>query len=473
MNRKRIVIIGGGLAGLAAAESLLRHHRDRFDVCVIESKRSTGGRTGSFDDPETGHSVDYCQHVTMGCCTNLISLMQRCELSDAWQRYDQLDFLHPQFPASRFAPAKWLPAPFHLATSIGALKYLTWKQQRVVRRGLLKLMRTRPSQLGGWTADQWLRSVGQDRETIRDFWDVILVSALGEQTDKVAMTAARKVIIDGFAAAKGASDVLVPKMPLRQLIGERLSRSIEELGAVVDTACKVDEVSAAPRSIHSATRCWLADHVVCAVPWHQLKRVLKSNALQSSIEHFDAACNLPASPITGVHLWFDREITPLPHAALVGTLAQWLFRDPIAKSNADDAADDNGEHYYQVVISASADARQLSKDELVQRVVCELQQLFPATSHARLRRSVAVTNPQSVFSVSPEVEEIRPSARTALPWLHLAGDWIATGWPATMEGAVISGRMAVNSILESEQLQPLPIESGLPRGWFAKRLIAD
>ncbi len=181
-----------------------------------------------------------------------------------------------------------------------------------------------------------------------------------------------------------------------------------------------------------------------AVPWHRIADLLGGTSATAAVPNLAAFARIPASPITGLHLWFDRQITTKPHAVMVGTISQWLFRDPINSAN------DSDEHYYQVVISASHQARRIPKAELVDRVVAELRQAFRGARDANLLRYRIVTDPNSVFSVRPEVDTLRPAARTALPWLHLAGDWIATGWPATMEGAVISGRMAASSLLEQE-----------------------
>ena len=454
---------------MSAAETLLRHASDRFDVTILESKRMTGGRAGSFEDNASGETIDYCQHAAMGCCTNLLGLLQRCDLSDSMQRYKELRFLHPKFPVSRFAAIDWLPAPLHLSQTINGLNYLTWKQQRTVRRGLLRLMRTGSKKLVGVTAADWLSRAGQDAATIRDFWDVILVSALGESTEFVSMAAARKVMMDGFAAAHGASDVLVPSIPLGELIGERLTDAIASLGAEVVCESAATSVSSEPKGVATAAGLVQADHVVSAVPWHQLGRLVEGSPAADAIENLDAITHFPTSPITGLHLWFDREITDQPHHVMVGTLTQWLFRDPITRQSPEETSSD--EHYYQVVISASHEARRVPKEELVQRVQKELRRAFPATSSARLIRSQIVTDPNAVFSIRPEVDAVRPPPCTALPWFHLAGDWIATQWPATMEGAVISGVMAAASVMQSENLpKPLP-DPGLPRGWLARMLI--
>ncbi len=461
--RKRVVIVGGGLSGMSAAEALARQHGDRLKITLLEAKRTLGGRAGSFSDPSTGETVDYCQHVAMGCCTNLIGLLERCGLAHTMQRYTELEFLHPDFPPSRFIPSRWLPAPLHLARTITSLRYLSRAQCRQIRSGLLKLVRSPSDSLGMQTAENWLRENGQDAETIRDFWSVILVSALGEQTDAVSMAAARKVFVDGFAAARGASDLLIPKLPLAELFGQRLREELRTLGVDVLAGDGVKRIARSGSNIAIETNRGIhheADHVVVAVPWHCVADLVSPDVLPS-VGQF---AEFPASPITGLHLWFDRELTDRPHAVMVGTVAQWLFRQPWEDRSSDCEA------YYQVVISGSRQARSVAKETLVEKVLAELRDAFPAAKDAKLLRSRRVTDPHSVFSIRPEVDAVRPSARTPLPWLHLAGDWIATGWPSTMEGAVISGRMAASSVAEHEGWSPTAVDPGLPRGWLARRI---
>lgn len=460
-TRPSVLIVGGGLAGLAAAEALARD--GRFEVLVVESKRSTGGRAGSFLNRSSGEMVDYCQHVAMGCCTNWIGLLDRCGLGDLVHRYTELQFMHPNYPASRFAASTALPPPLHLLSALGSLRYLTARQKRSVRSAMWKLMRTDPASLASQSAGQWLNDRGQDLETKERFWDVVLVSALGEKTDVVAMDAARKVFLDGFASARGASDVLVPKVTLSELFGQRLPDYLKGLGVGITTGVSVTRLehtsSGQMRLATSDGQTRIADHVVVAVPW----RAAGDLVFQAGVTDIEWR-DMPSSPISGIHLWLDREITTRPHAVLVGMLPQWLFRQPLEKESGQ-----NG-HYYQVVVSAS-DERGTPKDALLDRVMDDLGRVFPKAAGSKLLNSRVVTDPHSVFSVTPEVQSQRPAARTSIPCLHLAGDWIATGWPSTMEGAVIGGRMAAQSVLESEGLSDITIDPGLRRGWLARTLI--
>ena len=302
---------------------------------------------------------------------------------------------------------------------------------------------------------------------------MILVSALGEHSERVSMAAARKVLIDGFAAAKGASDVLVPKRPLAELFGQRLPKTIANLGVDIQNGVSVQSIECANQpdsnaAVVTSDQILHCDHVICAVPWHRAADIVACDTVRKDLircQHF------PMSPITGVHLWFDRPVTDRPHAVLVGTTSQWLFQNPfrVNSHSGTQSDDDSGAFYCQVVISASSAGTEC-KEALVRRVHDELKHAFAGAQQAKLLRSRVVTDPRSVFSITPEVQRLRPPATTALPWLHLAGDWIDTGWPATMEGAVIGGRMAAASIANKEGLD-IPIDPGLKRGLLARWLI--
>lgn len=495
-----VVIIGGGLAGLSTAQSLsdavessgaLSNGQtdgakpNRLRITLLESKRMTGGRAGSFWDSESEESIDYCQHVAMGCCTNFVAMLKRFDLLKDWKRSSELIFHHPGHSPSKFSPTRWLPAPLHLAACIGGLNYLTRSQKREVRSGMWRLMRTASSTLTDRTSKDWLQSIGQSNATIRAFWDVILVSALGEQTDVVSMQAARKVLIDGFAAAQGASDVLVPRVPLSDMFGKQLSQQVESLG--VELRCQsavkrihissTSDVSTKTRSIELANgEVMEADQIVVAVPWHRLSSLFDPDEAEDAIPNIHEATKLGTSPISGIHLWLDRPIMPHDHAVMVGTTTQWVFRQPLGvfrQPSAGTQPTDNGAAYYhQVVISASGQSQSRSKEDLLNTVVAELRAEFPMGRDFQLLRHRIVTDPNSVFSVSPATESIRRNLHPALPWLHLAGDWVDTGWPATMESAVISGRMAAQKVLTRlSMVSEIPIDPGLPWGRLAKLII--
>jgi len=425
-----VAVVGGGLAGLAAAAALVEAG---LGVTVLEARRRAGGRAASFEDPRSGGLVDACQHVAMGCCTNFLDLCRRTGLEPALRRDRTLWFIGPEGDRSRCAPARLLPAPLHLAPLLFGMRHFSLRERAALAAGMLRLARARlEGGAGEGTALDWLRAAGQPERVIRLFWQPVIESALGESIDLVGVAAARKVAVDGFLAHRDAADLVVPTEPLGTLFGERLVAWLESRGAIVRTGAAVTAVdraadgrAAAVRLAEETLRC---DAVVIAVPWKAAGRLVPDLVVTGDE-------SLAGSPITAVHLWFDRDVVDLPHAVLVGRVSQWVFRG----ERPDDGPAGG---YCQVVISASRGLFGGDRDALVAAVVAELREVFPACRAATLVAARVVTDPTAVLSVRPGVDALRPAATTAVPNLFLAGDWTATGWPSTMEGAVRSGRAA-------------------------------
>lgn len=482
---RRVAIVGGGLAGMAAAAALglanQQTHQDsthtspRLVIDLYEAKRRTGGRAGSFVDGVSQQEIDYCQHVGMGCCTNLLHLLDIAGLLPFFQPTSELVFIEPGISQSAFQPQPKWPAPLHLAAAFGKLQFLTRRERMRVRRALWALMRLQVSKSltdPNLTMGHWLRSQGQTPRIIDRFWNLILASALGEQVDAVALAPARKVFVDGFLRARGASDLWIPQLPLSELFGERLPQYLERLAINVHQGCRIRGCNQHQEGRFSlqldgdATQPEAYDALIAAVPWHKLERLLVDGNLASQVPNLAAISRLPAAPISGVHLWLNRELTPLPHAVLVGTLSQWLFRPrPWQEATAD------GGYYYQVVISASHDLRGRDTEEIVSQIVAELQRAFPCQQPLTCFRARLVTDPQAVFSISPEVERLRPHAKTKVPGFVLAGDFVRTSWPATMEGAVLSGFQAAELLGSFLGLPVHRVQPPQPASWLSRFLI--
>ncbi len=449
MTRKRIAVIGGGLAGLSAAVELAKRS-PQYDVVLFEAKQATGGRAGSFVDPQSGEWVDYCQHVAMGCCTQFLKLMQAAGLNHHFECYRELTFLSPGTRPLTYRKPWWLPAPFHLMPFFLQLPHLGLNQKRRIGSAMMALLRAKPQSLRSITALHWLTAHGQSAEIIERFWDVVVASALGENCQRVAMHAVRKVFVDGFLKDHAASDLYVPKQPLRRLIDEKLTQFVRSLGVDVQLGrfvkglrrCQEEPTSVDGTMQLLVDEQWRTfDSVIVATPVHALVRLLKTMQEPLVLELAQQLEHVPYSPITGVHLWFDRPVMSLPHAVFLGSLTQWAFRSNWF---------DDREHYLQVVISASHDLRQREQTEVVEQIVEELKAFFPEAKHAICLRAKVVTDPQAVYSLSPSVDAIRPSSWSGCPALYLAGDFVQTQWPATMEGAVISGQLAVSELLSRQ-----------------------
>jgi squalene-associated FAD-dependent desaturase len=425
---ERVAVVGGGLAGLAAAQALAGRGRR---VIVLESRDRLGGRAGSFTDAATGQLVDACQHVAMGCCTNLAHFFQTVGVARLLAPQPALYFVTADGRVSRFA-ADALPAPLHLARAFLGLHHLSWTDKARITYGLACLRQEDPA------ADPplapWLARHGQTARTVEGFWGLVLVSALNESVERVGLKYARRVFVDGFLSHRNGFDVLVPAVPLDRLYGDEMRLWFAKHGVEIRTRSGVQSADGLGVTLRDGERV-AADWCVLAVPFERVNAMLPEGCTgrepQNGLRH---------SPITSVHLWFDRAITALPHAVLVGCLGQWVF------------CRDGG--YVQVVVSAARDLRAMGHAAVEGEITAELRRVFPGAADARRLRSRVVTEHQATFSAFPGVDRFRPGPRTAIPNVLLAGDWTATGWPATMEGAVISGYAAAEVITGEAIVRP-------------------
>ena len=460
----RTVIVGGGLAGLSAAVGLATIGQPAI---LLESRPRLGGRAGSFHDSGTDEWIDHCQHVGMGCCTSLMWLIQTVGLQESFRRDTTLHFVAPphpdQPPTIHPLRASCLPAPFHLLPGLSGLKYLGSRSRREIRRGLLALARTTDHTLDH-PFDRWLAHHGQSPESIGGFWEVILVSALSESLDRISVAHARHVFVTGFLAHRRGWEPVIPRVPLEQIYGQRLSRWLTERGIEVRTGTGASSVEIQGEQVTGVQlrdgTSITADQVILAVPHHRV-----ANLLPESVTHHPqiaALEQLDTAPIAAVHLWLDRPLTDLPHAVLVGRLGQWLFRRESRTANGD---------YVQVVISAARHVTQRDRQDVIDEVTGELRSIWPEAAGFQVLRSRLVIEHRAVLSPRPGSESSRPGAITAWSGLFLAGDWTRTGWPSTMEGAVRSGLTAVESLLASQgtpiRLQP----PELPAGRLARCLL--
>ena len=446
--------MGGGLAGLAAAAALAD---GGCRVTVCEGRRRVGGRAASFDDP-AGNPVDACQHVAMGCCTNFLDLCRQAGISAGFRRDRTMWFIAPDNARAECTPSRLLPAPLHLAPLLLGMRHFSLIEKTQLAFGMLRLARLRPAAAARRTAGEWLAGIGQPQSVIRLFWQPVLESALGESIDLVSITAARKVAVDGFLAHRDAADLHVPTLPLGVLFGERLLGWLRQRRVEVKTGMPVTGLELGADGRVAGVRCGGelidCDGVVVAVPWRAAGRLLPGMVPVADEQ-------LTASPITAVHLWFDRQIIDVAHAVLIGRVSQWVFR-------SDAAPDQPGSGYCQVVISASRGLLGGDRDAVVATVVAELREAFPGARDARLIDARVVTDPTAVLSVRPGVDDVRPPATTAVPNLVLAGDWTATGWPSTMEGAVRSGRLAAAALCPALGRPAAHLTPDLPRGLLAR-----
>lgn len=432
-----MVIVGGGLAGLAAAVALAPRG---FRVTLLESRARLGGRASSFTDVASGQLVDTCQHVSMGCCTNLAHFGRTVGIAPLLEPQPALYFLTPDRRISRFA-ADRLPAPLHLARSFLWAHYLSPGEKARVAWGLWRLRREEAN-----GADppflEWLHRHHQTPRTIERFWGLVLTSALNETPERIGLRYARKVFLDGFLSHPRAFEVELPTVPLGRLYGGELQEWLQRQQVELRLQCGVRRLEVDRGQVRGAAlrhgETLGADWFVAALPFDRLLDVLPAETVEAH-DYFRDLRRLETSPITSVHLWYDRPVLDLPHVVLVSCVGQWVF-------NRGETAP--GEHYLQVVVSAARQFRGLGHAEVQERIVTELARLFPAAVPDRVRRARVVTEHAATFSAVPGVDAWRPPQQSPLENLLVAGDWTRTGWPATMEGAVRSGYLAAEALLE-------------------------
>jgi len=441
-NPSTVAIAGGGLAGLAAGCALAEAG---FKVTLFEKRPYLGGRASSYQHPGTGEVVDNCQHVLLGCCTNLLDFYRRAGVEDKIRWYEKLTFLEPGGRASVIAPSA-LPAPLHTAPAFLKADCLNFRDKLGISRAMAVLAPRTPADDGQSFLD-WLNRHGQTEQAIERFWKTILVSALNEDLDQVSVPYAAQVVRESFLKSPAAGRMGIPTVPLTDLYSTA-GDYIRARGGEVQLRAGVESFRSEGFDVFVTVNGEdkRFDYLLLALPFDALGRILPNTAsaapLAGALEQFST------SPITGIHLWFDRQISDLDHAVLLDRTIQWMFHKSrlIAARNQDAPENRNGGSYIELVVSCSRSLVEKSKTEIVELAMKEAQEFFPGSPDAVLLKSTVIKEVHATYSPRPGIEQYRPKPETAWPRVFLGGDWTATGWPATMEGAVRSGYLAAESL---------------------------
>ena len=438
-QQKTVAIVGGGLAGLAAgcalADAGLR-------VTVFERRPYVGGRASSYEHPGTGEVVDNCQHVLLGCCTNLIHFYERLGVAAKIRWFDELTFIEPGGRASRMAPS-FLPAPMHNVPAFLRAKMLSTKDKLAIARAMSAMSRQLPED-SSENFLSWLRRHKQTEQAIERFWKTVLVSALNEDLNRVSVRYAAQVFRESFMKSAAAGRMGLPSIPLSDLYGSAMEY-IRARGGEVLLRSSVTAIGPKQDRIGVLTGAGEQqfDFAVLAAPFQNVASLLPADAasepIKQQLAHFEP------SSITGIHLWFDREISPLPHAVLLDRTIQWMFH----KSKFHEGREQGTQgSYVELVVSASKSLVQKSREEILMLATRELAEFFPSVREAKLVKATVIKEIYATYAVLPGLDKFRPAAATRWPRIFLAGDWTATGWPATMEGAVRSGYLAAEALTE-------------------------
>jgi zeta-carotene desaturase len=405
-----VLILGGGLAGLAAAAAL---GESGFDVTVLETKPFAGGRATSYPAPATedeeAATIDNCQHILLRCCVNLLAFYRRLGVADHITFHRDFFFLEPGGRTS-VLKAGLLPAPLHFSGSFAALHFLSLADKLAIARALLALRSERRTRrdLDAITMLDWLREQRQTPAAIRRFWQQVLVSAINEDLDRMSAQHGFQVFWLGFLAASDAYEMGLPNV--RLLFRTPVTRA-RLAGGIVE-------------GVEAGGNFMTARHYISALPFERVAALESlAPALDVDFTQFEHV------PITGIHLWFDRPVTELPYGTLLDRTLQWFFNK-------------DGGRYLQLVVSASRALTPMSRGAIIELALRELAEFLPAVREAKLVRAHVIKEVRVTFSARPGLEQFRPEATTPIANLTLAGDWTRSGWPSTMEGAVRSGHIA-------------------------------
>lgn len=460
----RVAIVGGGLAGLAAAVALTG--RD-LNLTLYESRPRLGGRAGSFTDATTGELVDHCQHIALGCCVNVIAFLETIGRGDFLKPFDRIPMIGPDRRAGALKAGP-LPAPLHLAGGLFRLPFLTWGDKLGIAYAVTRLA-LRPDFRPNEPFAAWLTRHRQSPHAIERFWEPILVSALNESLDRIDPGLARMVIVEGLMRNRYGYRPLIPRGPLGEVFGPSLEHWLTTRGVKIhlSTSVRRIELEDEPQAVAGLTlrdgRVVEADLVILALPFGRVAAVLPERGQRRLSTLIETLNSMEAAPITGIHLWFDRPVCPIEFAATPGRMIQWVFNHRKIGGGAN-----AGPEYLQLVVSASRGLKGMGRQAIIDRALAELTAIWPEVGQARLNAARVVTEHAATFSATPGLEKRRPFQRTPIDGLFLAGDWTATGWPATMEGAVRSGFLAAEEALEylgcpRRLVRPNPPGNGLSR----------
>ena len=479
-----MLVIGGGLAGLSSAVALAEAG---FQVRLLEKRPYLGGRATSYTLPD-GSEVDNCQHVTLGCCTNLADFYRRVGAAEKIRFYDRLYFVDKDGRRSTIEGSR-LPPPLHMLPSFAFFGGLTLSDKVSIAKALLTIARAggHPRESDGITMLDWLQRMKQTPGAIERFWRVVLVSALDEELSRTDARYGIDVFWKAFLGGHQGYRVGIPSVPLANLY-EGCRQALARRGGEVRLRCGVREIRLEGSRFSGALledgSEAVADACIAALPHGVLPELLPQGIGERSA-WLEGLRHLKTSPITSVHFWFEGQVMSEPFLTLMDHTTQWIFNKSLLLAGHETGGraahltedrirgDTSSGQYLQLVISASYDLLPRSRQEIIGLCRRELADVLPATRDAKVRKATVIKEVNATFSPEPGVDHRRPPQDIGSQNFFLAGDWTRTGWPSTMEGAVRSGYLAAEGLAaqfgEAQRfLQPeLPLE-GFSKAWASR-----
>ena len=438
-----VVVMGGGLAGMAASWRLSRLGHD---VTLVERRPYLGGRVFSFTDRESGVQVDNGQHVFLGCCTEYVKFLDEIGTLHLTHRQRRLriEVFDPRGKRGLLS-ALPLPAPLHLGWSLLHYPHIGWTDKQSAMRALLRIRREhhhdRP-ELESRSFRDWLEEAGQSSRAIRNLWDLLVLPALNDASEVVSASAGFMLFKTALLHDRHGANVGYASAGLSDVMGSTVERRLREQGVTLVLGRTVERLQADHGAVTGVAltggELVRADFYVSALTPTVLLGLLPEEWIQHPA--FAPATALTWSPIVNLHVWYDRPVADFDFAAFVESPVQWVFNKTRILGLSGPG------QYLTISLSGAWEYWPVSKKELADSFLPELARVLPDARDAIAERFVVVKERQATFRPAPGSAPSRLPVETPLGNLLLAGDWTNTGWPATMEGAVRSGNSAADKV---------------------------
>ncbi|MBI5476136.1 MAG: oleate hydratase [Ignavibacteriales bacterium] len=439
-----VVIIGGGLSGLAAAVKLTESGKT---IALIEQLPRLGGRCYSFVDKSTGDVVDNGQHLLVGAYHNLLeylNLIGSRHLVSS-KASSELLFFHPKKGSGKFSLSS-LPKPLNLLKGLLNYKHLKFSERlELIKVGmvLIRLNESNAVELKSLTVYQWLDQLGQSDEAIKNFWNPVAVSIMNESTNVASAFLFARALKATFLGSRYDSAILTPVVGQSDLYSEPVLKFLEQNSAKIFLNYEVIGLEMGNDLVKKVNlkngESLKARSTICAVPHYALSSILPVEIRAE--KPFNNLDRIGTSSIVSINLWFEENFMKVDSIGLIDRKIHWIFnRRQIIPTNKKTG-------YISAVISAAQDYVNLTNDELVSIAMDDLKEVFPGSKNVKLIQSLVIREKRATFSASNVNESLRLNAETHIKNLFLAGDWTNTRLPATIEGAVLSGFKAADRSL--------------------------
>ena len=440
----RVVVLGGGISGISAALRLLE---EGFPVTLVEARNFLGGRAFSYPGGWKGEEVDNGQHVIVGCCRTFLDFIRRLGVEERWHLQPRLNLpVTARSGKTGVLKTAFLPAPLHLLPSFLAYPHLGLADKVRVLKTLIKAKMTDRSraELEEITFLDWLKRENQSPKAAQNFWDLLVKPTLNDGIDEVSAAMGLMIVQDGMLGGFHDANLGYPRCGLSPAIGEPAQARLTALGCRIMFGSPVKTLEGDTEGISQARlvsgETLSGGIFVSALPPEALRRILPPSL--ASRAFFADLAGIETSPIFNIHLWYDRPVMEEDFCAVVDSPLQWVFNQ-----TRNHGANTVGDAYHICVsVSAAWEYIEQPREQLAETFAGEMAQVFPAAGEAELLQTRVVKQRNATFRCRPGVNRLRPGPVTPVPNLFLAGEWTATGWPSTMEGAVRSGYAAARAI---------------------------